>query len=252
MSNNSKHSKFNFIYLFLAIIVASLGIWQYIELSKIIQVSFTEEQIQQKINETPLKPISKLGINANIHHLKIDFLETDKVLVDSDFLVYGFSMEAIGKGQVKTSIRYDNGNFYIHEPVFRDFSLTVQKKRNEIEKLKNVLVDSFNNLKNQFTEEEKTGLGNLAKSFVYKYEPQVKLLLEKEMTRILTNKPIYSLNDKTLKHKIAALALQDIRFTDKEVIATFKPNAILQSPIIVISFGLFILLILAFLFLRKT
>lgn len=250
MTQNKK-KKFNFIYILLAILVAGVAFFQYSDLSKDITVSFTEEQVQEKINQTPLKQISKFGINANIHHLSVDFLETDKVLVDVDFTVNGYSIEAIGKGELKTSILYRDGNFYIHEPEFRDFNLVVQKQKSEVEKFKTILTNSFNNLKNKFTKEEQAGIKDLAKSFVDKYKPQIKVMVEEELKRILSEKPIYSLNNKDIKQSIAALILQDIKFTDKEAIAVLKPTAIFTSPIFIVSGVLFIIFISCFFLFRR-
>lgn len=247
-----RKSGFNFIYIFLALIVIGVATWQYSIISKDITVSITEVQVQETINKTPLKPFSKLGVNVNIHHLNVDFLETDKVLVDSHFLVNGYSIEAIGKGQIKTSIRYENGNFYLREPEFRYFKLIVKKQRSAFEELKTVVTDSFTNLKNKFKPEDKNKLKDLAKSFVDKYKPQIKLMVEEELTKILTEKPIYSLNNKDIKHSIAALVIQKIEFTDKEAIGTLKPTAIFKSPIFIIS-GIFVcfMFIVFFLFRRK-
>ena len=241
---NSKKKSFNFIYILLSLIVLSLAAFLYSDLSKNVTISFTEEQVQEKINNTPLKQISKFGIKSDIQHLAVDFLETNKVLIDVDFIVYGYSVEAIGKGQLKTSVVYRNGNFFIHEPEFKDFNLVVQKQKTEIEKIKNILSNSFNRLKNKLSEEEKIDMKDLAKSFVKKYKPQVQSMIQEEVKRILSEKPIYSLNDKDIKQSIAALILQDIKFTDKEAIAVLKPTAIFTSPIfIIIGFFLFILIV---------
>lgn len=248
---NSKKKSFNFIYILLALVVAGVAAFLYSDLSKDITISFTEEQVQEKIDNTPLKQISKFGIKSDIHNLDVDFLETNKVLIDVDFTVYGYSIEAIGKGQLKTSVVYRNGDFFIHEPEFRDFNLVVQKQKTEIEKMKNILSNSFNRLKNKFSEEEQSDIKVLAKSFADKYKPQVQSMVEEEIRRILAEKPIYSLNDKDIKQSIAALILQDIKFTDKEAIAVLKPTAIFTSPIFIVSGVLFFILIGAFFLFRK-
>lgn len=247
----SNKKSFNFIYILLALIVAGLAAFLYSDLSKDITISFTEEQVQEKIDNTSLKQISKFGIKSDIHHLVVDFLETNKVLIDVDFTVQGYSFEAIGKGQLKTSVIYRNGDFFIHEPEFRDFSLVAQKQKNEIEKIKNILNNSFNKFKNKFSEQEKNDIKYLSKSFVDKYKPQVKSMIEEEIRHILSEKPIYSLNDKDIKQSVAALILQDIKFSNKEAIAILKPTAILKSPIFIISGILFLLLIISFFYYRK-
>ena len=117
--------------------------------------------------------------------------------------------------------------------------------------MKNILSSSFNRLKNKFSEEEQSDMKDLAKSFVDKYKPQVQSMVEEEVRRILAEKPIYSLNDKDIKQSIAALILQDIKFTDKEAIAVLKPTAIFTSPIFIVSGVLFFMLIGAFFLFRK-
>jgi hypothetical protein len=245
---NSKKKSFNFIYILLSLslFLVSLAAFLYSNLSKDITISFTEEQVQEKIDNTPLKQISKFGIKSDINYLAVDFLETNKVLIDVDFTVYGYSVEAIGKGQLKTSVVYRNGDFFIHEPEFRDFNLVVQKQKTKIEKMKYILSSSFNRLKNKFSEEEQSNIRYLANSFVNKYEPQVKSMIQEEVKHILSEKPIYSLNDKDIKQSIAALILQDIKFTDKEAIAVLKPTSIFTSPIFIIIGCFLFILILSF------
>jgi hypothetical protein len=245
-------SKFNYIYPLIAIIIGVFGYFQYEKLSQDIVISFTEDQVQETIDATPIKEFSKLGINVNIHHLNIDFLETNEVLIDLDFFVNGFTMEAIGKGQLKTKILYSNGNFYINEPEFKDFSLNVQKQKSNIEKAKVILNKFFvDKISNKFNEEKKVSFKNLSNSFIEKHKSQVKLMIEEKITKVLSETPVYSLNNKDIKQSIVALILQDIKFTDKEAVATLKPTAIFQSPLFIIGISLIGLLLIVFFVVRR-
>ncbi len=206
-----------------AIVLVFLGL--IVLVKPTFPISITEVEVNEKARS--ILPISheKHGIEVVINDLEVDFLDSNHAQIYASAKVEALGRTAIIHFTTTSGVRYEGGDFYLKD-------VSVQ----------NVLLEKFQTAaatpslweqaRNGFDGEGKRGVDSSERpsrlSLLDRIEADlldaVRPTAEDALVKAFENFPVYSLNSKDYKHSLAALALDDLAFTENSVEIIMSPG----------------------------
>lgn len=201
-----------------------------------------EKEVEAKIVEALPQEVKKLGANLKIKKLNTDFLAENKILIKTEFDFEGYGVKGVGEAKFMTSIDYRGGEFYLKDPVLNkeSYTIKIEEGQSVIANAKQTAKGYLNKLKNKLSEKEDEKSKKSFDALVVQYAPKVKEFVINNAKLQIQNIPIYSLNDKDVKHSLAALALKDVKFKEQELEVTLSPMMFLGKITLFIVGGILV------------
>ncbi len=212
---------------FLTFSLAALGLAFILVPPYVVEI--TEAQIAEGLDENlPYKVNS--GVSVNVRSAAVQ-LEENKIVLETQFDARGLTLEGIGTANVASSIRYDNGRFYLsdlkHDNVVFAFSenseSTISEVRSTLEGI----------LRRETEEADSSGdndrIGRLAEANEY-YETALREDAVNLLDNVLGSFPVYDLNRvNDSRFRLAALALDHVEITSEKVLITLSLQRLITT-----------------------
>lgn len=209
-------------------------------------IEITEAQIAEGVDENLPYTVDS-GFSVTVQSAVVQLSDENKIVLEAQFDARGLTLEGTGTANVASSLRYENGKFYLsdlkHDDVVFAFSenseSTISDVRSTIEGI----------LRRETEEADSSGeddrIGRLAEANAY-YETALREDALDLLDNVLGSFPVYDLsrvNDS--RFRLAALALDEVEITSEKVLVTLS----LQRFIITLAgiLGTFLLSIVIFL-----
>lgn len=194
-----------------------------------VTIRFSQEEANAKVMETLPFEKKTAGVTINLNEAAIDFQEDNLVQVTSVARVTGFGVTADVTGAPTTSLRYQDGNFYLADATIDSFKFDVDTAAQaKINGAKDVARSMFNKFKENHMDdspEAAAAIDQLKDSTIAK----VKTVAIETTNNLIQTVPIYSLNNKDIKHSLAKAALKDVQFTETDVVVTLSPQNLILT-----------------------
>jgi hypothetical protein len=203
-----------------------------------INVTFSKEEMQERI-------AAHIPYEVETGLARILFREADVTLNDDNtvgviakFDAAGFTLEGDGVGDVRSSIRYNDGRFYLADISKENIQFNFSKNSNDTI---GEVGQTMKNLLKRETDEAEQGTDAARKEKMRGVNTFVEERLQKEaeekLNVFLGSVPIYDLNRQDVGMKAVALALEDVVISSKGVIARLSVQTfIARVAAIVLSF----------------
>lgn len=194
-----------------------------------MEIKVSEAEARAKIAVRLPIEIEKLGSTISVHAAQVDFLAEDKVAFAAEFTAAGGWVSGEGRLEGKSGLAYRDGAFFLKDIDLQDVHFTPSAA----------------------TADDAAGLKGIARNFIGKVreglagdDPAAQALVDKSVARVsdaqksrlteMLNKavettPIYSLEGKGLKMRMAGMMLQDIRFTADHAEVSISPAKVIVT-----------------------
>ncbi|RYG92960.1 hypothetical protein EU803_02300 [Loktanella sp. IMCC34160] len=232
------------LILFLAFSLAALGLAFVLVPPYIIEI--TEAQIAEGVDENLPYTVNS-GFSVTVQSAVVQLSDENKIVLEAQFDARGLTLEGMGTADVASSLRYENGRFYLsdlkHDNVVFAFSenseSTISDVRSTLEGI----------LRRETEEAETSGEDDRIRRLAEANEYHETALREDALDlldNVLGSFPIYDLsrvNDG--RFRLAALALDDVEITSEKVLVTLSlQRFIITLAGILGTFLLFLVIIL--------
>ena len=229
---------------FLTFSLAALGLAFVLVPPYIVEI--TEAQIAEGLDENLPYEVNN-GVLVNVRSATVQLSNENKIVLEAQFDARGLTLEGKGTANVASSLRYENGEFYLsdlkHDNVVFAFSenseSTISDVRSTLEGI----------LRRETEEADSSGdndrIGRLTEANEY-YETALREDALNLLDSVLGSFPVYDLNQvNDSRFRLAALALDDVEITSQKILVTLSVQRLLISLAGIL--GTFLLLIVMFL-----
>lgn len=248
MKKYLKHLKYLGLFLLGLICIGSM-ILAIIDPTTTVTIKEKEAQllVDERLPFTTTVPfkipfIKEKKAHVNIKNVVIDFLETEKVSIQSDLIIS--SEGRLIKGNIKSEAKvvYRSGSFYLHDVNINDINIDKYKVTEKDQKLIQSAINIEKKGKsailafNKFIKKEDKG-GSLENGISEKKIEETLLKIKNSLMlkskdlflEKLHNTPIYKLNGDDYKQNIAKLMLNDIKFNKDSLDITMSVSKLIST-----------------------
>lgn len=219
-----------------ATVIAILGL---IFTAPRVTIDIPETQVRHEIAARLPITIERSGANIVVRAAQVDFLSTNQINISAETDVAGYGFSGIATTQVTSSLRYEYGSFYLSDLGIDDVQITLDDTSDaKVSDYKSAASGLFATLREKI-EDEKKGSGEALDRIVSDTADRIKPKIAYAVDDALKSIPIYSLHNKDMKHNIAALALEDVFFTEDAAHATLNIGRLVLNLVIFGFVGLF-------------
>lgn len=193
-------------------------------------ITIPEQTVRSEIDTSLPRTETLLGATVVVDQLVVDFRDDNTIHVSAEFSFDGYTLAGTGETDVVSGLRYENGNFYL-----RDFSL--DNLAIELDTESSAKAEGYRAIGQSLFDRGVSMLGGedadsqsqqaareLLESARETGLEKAKVAINTSLTRI----PVYSLNGKDIRYDLAALALEDVTFSDTEATAELNPARALR------------------------
>ena len=216
-------------------IALALGIASFILISPTIRVDVPESKVRSELALKLPMTIDRNGVNVIVRAATVDFLDSNAIHLTAEADLAGFGLSGSASADATSGLRYEGGNFYLTELTFSDIDFVADgESSTRIEDATSVASAAFGRLRSKLDSEVEgagAALDRLSADAAAKAEP----VLRDAIDRAIRSIPVYSLNGRDMKHDLAALALEDVSFSDEAAHADLNPGKALLRIILGIA-----------------
>lgn len=216
-------------------IALALALAAFILISPTIRVDVPESKVRSELALKLPMTIDRNGVNVIVRAATVDFLDSNAVRLTAEADLAGFGLSGSASTDATSGLRYENGNFYLTELTFSDVDFALDgESSSRVDDAKDVASAAFGRLRAKLDSEVDgagAALDRLSADATAKAEP----ILRDAVDRALRSIPVYSLNGRDMKHDLAALALENVTFSEEAAHADLSPGKALLHIIISIA-----------------
>ncbi|MEM9145112.1 MAG: hypothetical protein AAGC57_02865, partial [Pseudomonadota bacterium] len=167
----------------------------------------------------------------------LDFQASNAVRVLAEAEISGYGVSARTETGASGGLIYRDGAFYLSDPVIETVTLTPGESEPEtpVGALTGALLGAV---------ERGLGAAGGAEALSQLLDaagPEIRAAMRDALAHLLEKTPLYTLSGQGMVQDIAALALQEIRFTETEAIAVIDPARAFRAYLIGLGIGFAIL-----------
>ena len=183
-------------------------------------VTFTEADIKSKVAAQIPHEVKRAGVAISVTSATVDFLATNQIAVEAGVAATGFTLDGVGSVSAKTSVRYEDGRFYLGDLTHDDIQFTFSDSSQE------TIRDVTNTIRGILEREgaEAKATNDHSKSEkIEKIQIYAQEQLQHDATEALDvfvkNIAIYDMNDQGAAMWLAALSIKTVEINDDQVTA---------------------------------
>lgn len=194
-----------------------------------VTIKFSQEEANAKVMETLPFEKQAAGATIKVEEVNIDFKDENLIQVTTTARVTGFGVAADVTGAPTTGLRYENGNFYLADATIDSFDFKVDAAgQAKIKGATSIAQSMFNKFKENHMDDDPEAAAAL-EGLKDETIAKVKTAAISTTNSLIQSIPIYSLNNKDIKHSLAKAALKDVQFTDTHVVAILSPKNLILT-----------------------
>lgn len=209
---------------FLAFLLALPGAFAFYVWASWENFTFTAPEgiIQEKLSEALPHTISKLDIDLTVKWATADFRDDNSAKVMFDLSAESRGVSADIAGEADTSIRYNDGSFYLSELNPNDVQVVLgEGTQGKIQDFKDKISDRIDESVHRFFQKAENQELHALKDKAFAY---VKENATEYATAYIETVPVYSLDRTDPKMLLASMAIEDVAFSEDGVIVTVNPR----------------------------
>lgn len=191
-------------------------------------VEISQSQIAQGLKGNLPYSVDKWGAQVTVNEATVQLRDDDKIIINARFGAVGATLEGSGTAAINSSIRYDDGKFYLsdlkHEDIEFEFSANSRDTISDVRSaLENIL---RRETEEAIAGEDATRIDQLARANQY-YETKLQADAVEALDNFLSSFPVYNLERAEGALKLAALALDDVKVTSEKILVSLSFQTLL-------------------------
>ena len=214
-----------------------------------VDITVPEDKVIAAVNDALPMTIEKSGATVVVKAATVDFLETNVVHITADFDISGMGISGDANIDATSGLRYRNGEFFLTDVSLDNIKGSMdQQSEGKIADVKAIGSGLMGSLREKLSEhnvDAGPAMDRMQAAAVERFKP---IILDALNSKLQTT-PVYSLNGQSLKHSLAAAALDDIRFFADSAVVSLDPSQLVLRIIGVIAFlGLALIMAIGMIF----
>jgi hypothetical protein len=208
-------------------------------------VEISEAQLAQGLEDNLPYQVDR-GVLVTVQAATAQLSDANKIIVTAQFDAAGLTLEGTGIATIDSTIRYENGKFYLSDLRHDDISFEFSENSDEtISAVRTTLEGILRRESEEATSsDDDDRIDQLAKANEY-YETQLREDAADLLDKALGSFPVYNLNRANGSMRLAALALDDVQISAEKILISLS----LQKIIVTLAgfLGTFMLFVVMFL-----